>query len=276
MRIAPNFTRAVEYTGNLMRDTAQEVRGTRWQSTDVLDKPEMRMKEILNHSFQVPLGGVEDPVHWATDIAPNLPWAEDHFLERVNGEPLNPGNEWKNWPWSLAADRHRTENGAFSHTYMERYWPKEANPASASGSSTPHRGIRYRYGDLNDVVAHLLSDPLSRQAYLPVWFPEDTGVVHRERVPCTLGYHFIMRNGYLHTTYYIRSCDFVRHFRDDLYLSVRLAIWVLEQLRERERAEDHSLAVWNEVKLGMFTFHCVSLHCFTNDWNRLYAQRANP
>ena len=31
-------------------------------------------------------------------IEPDLPWAENHFLERVNGLPLNPGEQWQNWP----------------------------------------------------------------------------------------------------------------------------------------------------------------------------------
>lgn len=279
MRLAPSFTKAIEFTGNLLRDTAQEVKGTRWQSTDVSDKPEMRMKEILNHSFQVPLGGSELLDHWRNDIRPNLPWADIHFLERVGGEPLNPGRSWEDWPWALAADKHRHEDGGkFSHTYMERYWPKRANGAASRDEDEHMQGIRYPYGDLNDVISHLLKDPLSRQAFLPVWFPEDTGVVHGERVPCTLGYHWIMRHGYLHTTYYIRSCDFVRHFRDDLYLSVRLSIWLLDQLRETELrlGEDVPAAdqSWHEVKLGLFTFHCVSMHCFVNDWNRMYAQKA--
>jgi len=236
------------------------------------------MREVLNVSFQVGLQWNENPEVWQKDIKPNLPWAEDHFLERVGGKPLNPGFEWKNWPWALAADKHRTETGGkFSHTYMERYWPKEAgghyqDAALAERYRHPLHGIRYQYGDLNDVVNHLLGDPLSRQAYLPVWFPEDTGSVHGERVPCSLGYHWIQRNGYLHSTYYIRSCDFYRHFRDDLYLSVRLQLWLLQQLREKGRNNgEYALrGMWDNVKMGSFNFHCVSMHMFINDWNKLY------
>jgi hypothetical protein len=280
VRILPSFAKAVEWTSELMRTSAYEVRGTRWQSTDVSTKPEMRMKEILNHSFQVKLGNEDIPA-LQRDIMPNLPWAEDHFLERVGGKPLNPGVQWRNWPWALSADKFRTEGEAFSHTYMERYWPKRAGQM-LTGDDLPHLGIRYRYGDLNDVIDHLLGDPLTRQAYFPVWFPEDTGVVHGERVPCSLGYHWILRNGYLHTSYFIRSCDFVRHFRDDLYLSTRLTYWLLDQLRKKQE-ELGLLAVnagpgywidWKSVQLGLFTFHCVSMHCFVNDWNTMYARVA--
>jgi thymidylate synthase len=144
---------------------------------------------------------------------------------------------------------------------MERFWPKYANQELKRVVPRPHQGIRYSYGDLNDIISHLAKHPLSRQAYLPIWFPEDTGVHHGERVPCTLGYHFIQRDGYLHTIYYIRSCDVVRHFQDDIYLAVRLTIWLLEKLREVDPE-------WKKVLPGFFTMHITSLHAFKNDMTK--------
>lgn len=58
--------------------------------------------------------------------------------------------------------------------------------------------------------------------------------------------------------YDIRSCDIVRHFQDDIYLAVRLMLWVLDRLRERN-------AIWKKVHPGMFTMHVHSLHMFKND-----------
>jgi len=241
-----------------MRVTSYDIANDRWQSFDIKHNLGHRMREIFNTSFGVQLRG-EDPLDYRDDIQPNLPWADDHFEERVGGLPLNPGEQWKNWPWALRADKFRTAGDSqFSHTYMERYWPKNAGQRDID----IHQGIRYAYGDLSDVVEHLHQHPETRQAYLPIWFPEDTGVVHDERVPCTLGYHFLYRHGYLHMTYYIRSCDLTRHFRDDLYLSLRLQLWVLDQLR------GHSDA-WRDPKPGQFIFHCVSMHCFENDFRTL-------
>jgi len=266
MKIYPTFTRAVESAQQQLIDVGKWVAGDQWQSVDVSKKPEMVMREFLNFSFQV---GLRDPTLPALrlDILPNLPWADNHFEERVGGQPLNPGVQWRNWPWSLSADKFRNlPGGKFSHTYMERIWPKFADwtdggrlgdndevPAEARS------GIRYAYGDLNDVVSHLHAHPLTRQAYLPIWFPEDTGTTHGERVPCTLGYHFIVRDGYMHTTYYIRSCDVVRHFRDDIYLAVRLKLWILNRLRELDKK-------WREVQPGFFVMHIVSLHSLKNDY----------
>lgn len=262
MKLYPTFSLAIDYVEYLLTAVSYPIDNKRWQSSDVSERPGHSMREIFNTSFVVGLG-LEDYRHYQSDIEPNLPWADDHFEERVGGHPLNPGVQWRNWPWALSADRHRTEDDQFSHTYMERYWPRLANREDSQIFDN-HLGIRYEYGDLADVIEHLHQHPETRQAFLPVWFPEDTGVVHGERVPCTLGYHFLYRMGYLHMTYYIRSCDFTRHFRDDLYLSLRLQLWILDQLRDQSEA-------WKDAKAGSFVFHCASMHIFENDYRALKA-----
>lgn len=275
MRTYPTFA----YTREELRKAflspaAMPVKGTRWQGVDVSSKPEMATRELLNTSFHVPLRGLENPGYWAADTEANLPWADIHFEERIGGEPLNPGESWKSWPWGHSADKFRNAaSGKFDHTYMERFWPKFAGrtrdvhghlQTSYVGKNfKTRRGIRFDYGDLNDLVDHLVRDPLSRQAYLPVWFPED-GTCNGRR-PCTLGYHFINRYDYLHITYYIRSCDYLRHWGDDCYLAVRLLLWILSRCRERDDR-------WKSVRPGMYTMHIVSLHVFENDYRKLESE----
>lgn len=185
-------------------------------------------------------------------VKPNLPWAEHHFLERVSGKPLNPPPSAEYWPYTVAGhSAHVDEGGKFSHTYPERFWCRG------------HKGIRYEYGDLVDVVNLLTSKPLTRQAYLPVWFPEDTGGGRvGQRVPCTLGYHFLIRNGLVDITYFIRSCDFMRYFRDDVYMACRLAMWVADHLNESTVFKTRLGSMTN---VGTFTMHISSLHMFTGD-----------
>lgn len=244
-----------------------EVAAPRWQGVDVSSKPEMRMRELLNISFQVPLRGIEDPEHWQKDTGCNFPFADVHFAERVGGQPTNPGEAWKIWPWGNSASKFLEVDGKqFSHTYQERLWPKMAN-AENLGDLRPLQGIRYLYADLNDLVDHLAKDPLSRQAYVPLWFPEDGTCPGRK--PCTLGWHFILRHDYLHHNYFIRSCDFVRHFADDCYLAIRLHLWVLDRLREKDDR-------WKDVKPGLFSMHIVSLHCFINDWRQMKNGKLSP
>lgn len=277
-----DFSQAIYDTEQSLLYRSYPVKGSRWQSMDISQYgKEMYMREIFNVNYQIALKNSHPLQHFQEDIQPNLPWAEDHFQERVCGLPFNPGVQWANWPYAHSANRHRNTGERFSHTYMERMWPKAANQRDDDelmmlkvkpddgGHIVVPRGIRYHYGDLKDVVEHLFKDPLTRQAYLPIWFPEDTGVVHGERVPCTLGYHFLHRHGFLHCTYYIRSCDFVRHYRDDLYLTLRLMQWVLEELKEKEDTAANGKAHWNSAKLGFFCFNCVSMHCFEHDYLRL-------
>lgn len=255
---------------------ALPVMPTRWQGVDVSKQPAAEMREMLHVNLMADLKGVEDLSHYVQSIQPNMPWAEDHFQERVCGYPINPGVQWAHWPWGGSADKSRDNRGMFNHNYMERYWPR----AAAESASTPSRdpgewiekitcynpleGIRHEYGDLAGVVRHLAAEPDTRQAYLPVWFPEDTGDTHNGRKPCTLGYHFILRNGKFDVVYYLRSCDFAHHFRDDVYLTVRLLHWVLTECRRINPD------VWNKVQMGRLVMQITSLHMFINDFRKMY------
>jgi thymidylate synthase len=106
---------------------------------------------------------------------------------------------------------------------------------------------------------------MTRQAYFPIFFPEDTGAVHGGRIPCTLGYHFLLRSGLLHCWYEIRSCDAVRHFRDDLYLATRLVQWVVAELVEKETPRSDREQVWVDVNPGTMFFKAHSFHVHMGD-----------
>ena len=269
-----NPKEAVEAIDKLMEDHGEKVHTERWQSWDISKRPEAQMIEVMHPSLMFPMDTLSLK-YYQEQLSPNLPWADDHFLERVCGYPLNPGVEWANWPWGKHADSHRDQE-QFNHNYMERYWPKFAAQIKTATKTTqdvsdgvmsmgidkvkPIKGLRHEYGDLNDVINLLADEPQTRQAYMPIWFPEDTGVVHSGRKPCTLGYHFIMRNNKLDIRYDIRSCDLFRHFRDDIYLTIRLVKYVLEKCREKNPE------VWNNIQLGNFVMHITSLHMFINDY----------
>ncbi len=253
----PNFQIAINHIHNDFKTCANIIHTEKWQGVNIQQKPEMATYELLNYSFAVSLL-TRDLQVYRDQIQPNLPWADDHFLERVGGEPINPGVQWAKWPWGNHAGKFRDSNGQFNHNYMQRYWPKFAGiEKHGYNEGRINEGIRYPYGDLNDVIEQLRKEPTTRQAYLPIFFPEDTGAVHGGRVPCSLGYHFILRNGYLHINYYMRSCEVYRHFRDDCYLTVRLLLHVLDKLE------------WTTVKPGMLTMHITSFHCFKNDLKEL-------
>jgi len=250
--------------------TAPIVKPSHWQGTLVRGKPDMETYEILNHSSTLWLPD-EELEGYRKDIEPDLPWADDHFEERVCGYPLNPGIQWSKWRLGKGADQFREPSGRFNHNYMERFWPRYARKVPASDRPqpqfllglTPHRGILYEYGDLHSVVELLAREPLTRQAFLPIFFPEDTGAVHKDRTPCTLGYHFIVRNDQLHGVYYLRSCDVTNHWRNDIYMAIRLIIWILERLRTVQPE------AWEMISPGTLTTHITSLHCFRGEYSKL-------
>lgn len=231
-----------------------------WQAKRQLP-PDMVTKEIPHALLEIPMPASMLDAQRA--IGPNLPWAEDHFQERVSGEPLNPppSNEW--WPHAVAGNKQHKGGGKFSHTYPERFWPKWAGeayedmPGSSSLDWQPNVGIRFEYGDLQDLINMLKRNPRTRQAYLPVWFPEDLAAAGKgQRVPCTIGYHFLLGpNNALDVTYTIRSCDYIRHFRDDVYMAMRLCQWIIETAGSSLYG----------IQPGMLYMHIGSFHVFKGD-----------
>ena len=268
--IYPTFKSAQEHYANKFK-RAPEIHAQKWQGMDVSERPEANMIELLHEDMRIAIR-TEDLDLWREEIPANYPWADDHFNERVCGGPINPGIQWAKWPWGNSAKAHLDLDGErFNHNYMERYWPKYAGIVNKPTKGYNdwkealveenfwgiRDGIRSEYADLNDLVKTLVSEPDTRQAYLPIWFPEDGTV--KGRKPCSLGYHLILRHGYFHVTYYMRSCDFYRHWADDCYLTVRLMLWILDECRKLNPD------VWNDVKPGFFNMHMTSLHMFIND-----------
>lgn len=227
-----------------------------WHAQKV-DNPLLVTRELANEVFTYHIPQLV--LDLGMDVQPNIAFAEAQFQDRVSGEPLNPPPSSALWPYAQRGHEDHLEEGKFSHTYPERFWPKEA-------AYHDYWGIRYRWGDLADVVAQLVRNPYTRQAYLPVFFPEDTGNVSNVRVPCTLGYHFLFREGKLNITYFIRSVDFVRHFRDDVYMACRLCQWVLDEIVSNKMGNHH---LWEQVDPGTLTMHIVSLHCMEGDLPKL-------
>lgn len=210
-----------------------------WQSTSA-PSPAYELANVVL-DFLVP----DSISQWQKMCQPDLPWAEDHFRERVSGQPMNPPPSSAWWPWYSEKEREKFVHGEaerFDHTYPERYWPHDPVQDQLAG-------------DLDDMAALLRRDPWTRQAYLPVWFPEDTGTTRGQRVPCTLGYHFIRNGSQLDCNYFIRSCDLTRHYKNDVYLTGRLLHWVVEQTQAKTGLPYP----------GVLTVFISNLHLFTQD-----------
>ena len=223
------LSQGIDYLRRLVIEEGTSVSTNTWQGKE---SPGM-FKECLGVSIKVQME--EEP-----DVG-RQPWADEHFAERVSGQPLNPPPS--HLRWSTGTTNYFEKEQKFSHSYPERMWPK---------TLLPH-GIRYNTADLNTLVEVIKNDPQTRQAYLPIFFPEDlTAASKGDRVPCTLGWQFIVRENQLHCFYPIRSCDVARHLHNDIYFANRLALWI------RSKADLH-------VSMGSLHFVCTSLHCFEQD-----------
>jgi thymidylate synthase len=250
-----DFDDARAYLADRLLHTTPTNQG-KWQALDISQSSLHDTYEILNATlwYQMPA-----TVHGAQEhIDPDLPWSENHFQERVGRKPINPGVEHENWPYHAGKVELHQHGGKYDHNYMERIWPTgiDVSDQNEEYYDPVFKGYRFPVGDLDDVVTQLADDPGTRQAYLPIWFPEDTGATQGQRVPCSLGYHFIIREGVLHLQYNLRSCEIYRHFTNDVYMAVRLAQWVVEQLEQTHNVR---------VSLGQLTMHIVSLHGFVGD-----------
>lgn len=212
-----------------------------WQATELFKDLDMLVLRKQRLEIKIPKHVIE----LSAITKPDLPWAEEHFQERVAGIPTNPGETYKYWPYHTNLDKSEFKTERFSHTYQERFWPKQAG----SGPFPPI-GIWYELGDLNDLIEHLNKNNLTRQAYLPIWFPEDTGAMSKQRVPCSLGYYFWIKEGKLNCIYTIRSCDAFRHFRNDVYLAGRLLQYI---------------AIQTNTQCGELTMDIYNFHIFVND-----------
>ena len=225
----------------------------KWQGIKV-DHP---LYEIFNVYFSMDIPSTKEEL--AEQTKANLPWAEDHFQERVGGLPLNPGNEYKNWPFyrGFENDEKFRKDGLgeqFSHSYMERFWCKyeeededELDPCKGG----IRYGIRYPYGDFNDFLTKFKNNPYGRQNYFSIWHPEDQSLEDR-RLPCTLGYWFNIIEDQICCTYHIRSCDIFRHFHNDIYMTGRLLQHVHKYLAE----------IVEGLEVGHMHMWIGSLHCF--------------
>jgi thymidylate synthase len=214
------------------------------------DDTTSRTHELMHVTEQIKVSSTIE--EWQEVVRPNLPWAEDHFQERIGGEALNPAPSEAWWPYARQGNAEHKKGQLFSHTYPERFWPKRAGHLGQT-LDFERMGIRFPYGDLSDLIEVLKKNPWTRQAYLPIWFPEDLGAAGEgERVPCSLGYHFIYNPGTngLDCVYNMRSCDLVRFYRDDVYMAGRLLQHVASEVGQFP---------------GKLVLNIANLHCFPGD-----------
>jgi Thymidylate synthase len=219
MRIFKNFQEA---KGEIARDLKEM--GIKVDNAMMQDKAgSFPTLELINYGYTVTHPEVQD-------LQPTMPWAKREWDDRVAavmGSPSPLGTAWQtradekmDWSEFIEYDGKPLPPGIS----LERM--KQLSPHARLD---PMR-LAYSYGErfaLNDqvmrVIRELRRNPQSRQLYIAMWDPhQDSERLGSRRVPCSLGWHVMLREGLLHITYSMRSCDFVTHWQNDCWLTLML------------------------------------------------------
>lgn len=213
--------------------------GVRYQSEtvqdqNVADDPSFQTIELVGYGYSLTSIATTKLTAMAQYLNANMSWVlaeiEERFLVPLE-KPLslfafNPGEAYKynEQFWSQFL-----RNGCFSYSYAER-WRNQ----------------------LPYVIRELQAHPNTRQATMTMYDTHQDMMNWggRDRVPCSLTYQFIIRDGKLSLIYNQRSCDFVKFFASDVFITCELLSYVAARLN---------------VKVGRFVHFLGSLHAFAGD-----------
>lgn len=247
MRIYTGFRDALGEIERELSEMGILVHTQTMQDKHIGDNPDFATVELQNYGYSVtnPKLG---------DLNPTQPWADAEFEERVSGQLVNPGEAYKLRPgvWDEFLEtpkRYQEDSAKFSYTYAERFEHNDSreagDPDNPDGPSQWNSSTQ-----LEQLITNLKKYPDNRNHLLTVWDVSDLWRVGEHRVPCSISYHFMYRNGTLFMTYNQRSADFVTHLENDIYLAAKLQAWVGEQVG------------W---PVGRFTHLVASLHAYRKD-----------
>ena len=113
--ISEDWEETIEIATEHLLNYGKSINRGSWQGYRTEGKPDLETLEVLNLTIE---GKVHKDLQRLQDeIKPNLPWADDHFAERVSRAPSNPGEAYLDWPWWRGQHAVTQEGGVFTHTY---------------------------------------------------------------------------------------------------------------------------------------------------------------
>lgn len=236
MRIYRDCDEAIVDIGRELKKCSTYVHTQTYQNKDIRDDENFNTREI--QAFQFMILDCTDK-----DFMPNatVEWAKAEFNERIS-RTINPGEAWllrkDVWEQFLVDKEEVNEEGdvkirkVFDYTYSERIYPQ-----------------------LQRVINELRERPQTRQAIISLHNSHlDCHVMGKNRVPCSMYYQYMIRDGKLDVIYVMRSSDFATHFQND--------IWLADELR-------NYIAKMIGLKPGKFIMMVDSLHIYKKDWDEL-------
>lgn len=198
------FATCKEAIGEIERDIHEMgiiVHPHTMQNKEVKDNPDYDTKEVQAYSFAILNTSDKDDI-----VGDDLEWCHAEFGERWARIAQNPGDAWK-----LRKDvweEFLNSEGKFDYTYSGRmHW------------------------QFFDNIKELKENPDSRQVIIQIHDrTQDMSRMRKKRIPCSMYYQFLIREGKLDIIYNMRSCDFYTHFKNDIWLAAELRNKVAKQV----------------------------------------------
>lgn len=241
MRIYLNCKEAITDIGRELKKCATTVHTQTMQNKLVATDSDYSTKEIEAFSFAILNREDKDDMPGVT-----LDWLKEEFAERISPNFTNPGEAWKL--------REEVWKEFLVDTVVEGFDEKGEYAAETS------ERFEYTYNErmqwqLKPVIDELRKNPETRQAIIEVHDRAiDTERMGKKRVPCSMFYQFMKRDGALDVIYVMRSTDFAEHFQNDIWLADELGRYIARQLG---------------IPTGKFVMFASSLHIYKKDWKLL-------
>lgn len=231
MRIFSNLLEAYKEAERDLWEMGVEVTPLSMQDKKAQSADEFKTKELQGYGFMVVPSTSKD---WCIAnrqsvlTLANIPlsYCEQEVQDRVQEIPLNPGNSFLLRPDIWQEFMHE---GKFSYTYSERM-----------------------EGQVKSTLERLRIDPESRQGIIAIYNPSIDAPRRggEMRIPCSMYYQLMIREGKIDLIYTMRSCDFLTHFAADIYMATRIM--------------DYASGVLDKP-IGKFVFFTGSLHAYHKD-----------
>ena len=249
MRIYTDPVEAVKEVERDLWEMGIDVHPQTMQDKDVANDADYMTKEVRGYGFQI-VGYTWTPVEECAVLEYILPreqwkavgeYMQLEFEDRVGSVQMNPGRSWgaRSQVWN-----EFMHDGKFAYTYSERMVPQlsriikelKERPDTRQAIVNIHSNIRSCCEPGSNVTVCADADL--------------NNMGGRARIPCSMYYQMMRREGKLDLIYTMRSCDFLVHFPVDIMLAMRLQSLV---------------AKWLKIDVGMFTYFTGSLHAYVKD-----------
>lgn len=230
MRIYKNCREAASETKRELKEMGVEVHLESMQDKQIKDDPKFYTNELIGYSYMIVNPQDKEELPLSFGKVDEFEWADAEFKERIGQQKLNPGEAYKlREVWG-----EFIHGGKLAYTYSERY------------------------GDqVEKVIECLKESPSSRNAIISMWDPniDIERIGGKQRVPCTMYYQILIRDGKVNMIYNIRSNDLMTHWCWDIYLTIALQEYIAEKLG---------------LPVGWFIQQIGSLHAYHKDLEGIF------